>query len=191
MVLLSMLGAVAAEVRAEPMLLLEIHQMGGRTNLSLVGQPIYMAFSAQSAPGMDPVRLESSYNADDVRMTFNATPEIVDGIEFALRQATGRFSLTCCFIPQTHSADELWRTDWEHSDISIQQFVPRRGDGLNGYDLTSVTQTIDNIEYIQQGQTINSQQAHTIRLYGQVVPEPTSIVLLLSCLAFVSAIWRF
>jgi hypothetical protein len=155
--------------------------MGSRSNLSFIGQPIHMAFSVQSAPGEDPVRFEGMFDADDVGMTFNATSEFVEAVEFALRQASGSFRLTCCFTPFAHSADELWRTDWEHSDITIQQFVPRLGHGLNGYELTAMTQTIDRIEYIQAGRDINALVEHTIRLYGLGIPEPTTSILLLLC----------
>lgn len=188
-VLPSLLGAIDAEARAEPMLLLEIHQVGSNSNISFIGQPLYMAFVARADAGMDPVRFEGTYDADDVGVTFSATPEMVESIEFALTQPTGRFSLDISsFAPSAHPVDALWLS--AVSDLSIQQFVPRLGHGLLGYDLKTITQTIDRIEYQMSGRNIVSFQEQTIRFYGQPVPEPTTTLLLLCCHAFVLAIWR-
>lgn len=171
---------VGTELRAEPMLLLEIHQMGSSSNLSFIGQPLYMAFVVHSMPGQISVGPAGAYDPDDVGMTFNATPEQVDAVEFHLSQPTGRFILDISsFAARTHLADELWRTNWDpqSSDINVQQFVPRFGLGLTGFDLTAVTQTVDRIEYFMLGRDINSQQEQTIRIYGQPIPEPASVFL--------------
>jgi hypothetical protein len=182
------LGLVVAEARAEPMLLIEIHDIGSSTNISYVGVPIYIAFKANGGNGNPPnAILEGLYDSDDVGMTFHATPQNVEAFQAALSMATGEFILiTSNHVASGGDADELWRTDRPES---LRQFVPRLGVGLSGYDLTAVTQTIDRIEYFP-GLTINSQQQQTIRIYGQVIPEPSSLVLLASCHALAAAVWR-
>ena len=181
-ILLSVVGLVGTRARGEPALLIEIHHVGSNSNISFVGQPLHMAFIARIAPGMNSVELDGTYDVDDVGMTFHATPEVVDAIEFALSQPTGRFALDISsFAPGSHPVDELWQTDWNPklSDIAIRQFVPRIGLGLSGYDLTAVTQTVDKIEYLMSGRQIHSFQEQTIRFYGEVIPEPSSMMLIL------------
>ncbi|HEX2474674.1 MAG TPA: hypothetical protein VHK01_08010, partial [Lacipirellulaceae bacterium] len=84
--------------------------------------------------------------------------------------------------PVSVHADLIWTidpTDWE-----ITRHFPRLGLGLAGYDLTDITHTIDTIEYYQQANRFYSRQAHTVRLFGEPIPKPASIVLLLGSCAF-------
>jgi hypothetical protein len=175
--LLSLFGIIGAQARAEPILLIEIHDTGGGFNLSHVGAPIFMSFSANGGNGAPPIaKLEGSYDSDDVGMTFYATPENVEAFQAALSLPTGEYGIiTSNHVAGGGDADELWRTDLPDY---LRQFVPRLGVGFTGYDLTAVTQTIDRIEY-QPGITITSQQEQTIRIYGQVIPEPSSVMLLI------------
>jgi hypothetical protein len=182
------LGPFALGARSEPVLLFEIHQIGGRNNLSNLGEPIYLAFVTEPAPASssaDQAILDGEYDSGDVGMTFSAPPDVVDEMEFNLRQLTGSFWLDgLASTPIPHDPDELWQTGLI-VDISIRQFVPRIGYGVTGYDLTSVTQTIDRIDYRTTG--INShvaEQEQTIRLYGHVIPEPSLFVLLLASIQF-------
>jgi hypothetical protein len=172
-VLLSVFGLVGVDARAQPRLLIEIHDIGGGTNISHVGAPIYMAFKANGGNGDPPIAiLEGSYDSDDVGVTFDATPENVEAFEAALSLATGEFSIiTSNTSPTGGRADGLWQSD---SRGFFRQFVPRLGVGLTGYHLTALTQTIDRIQYFP-GITVNSQQEQTIRIYGQAIPEPSSI----------------
>jgi hypothetical protein len=183
-VLTGFLAFVGAEVRAEPILLVEIHQIGGRNNLSYPGQPIYLSFGTAANPAGEPGDqsvLDGNYDSSDVGMTFSATPDVVEKMEFNLRQATGGFWLDgLSRTPVGHGADDLWQSGMV-VDISLTQFVPRLGFGLTGYELTSVTQTIDRIEYRTTGINAHvADQEQTIRLYGHAIPEPSAFVLLLS-----------
>ncbi|HEY3391494.1 MAG TPA: hypothetical protein VGK58_02215 [Lacipirellulaceae bacterium] len=191
-VLLSLLGLVGAETRAEPMLLMEIHQIGGRGNLSYLGEPIYLAFVTEPAPASssaDQAILDGRYDSSHVGMTFSAAPDVVHEMEFNLRQPTGSFWLDgLARTPVPHRPDDLWQMGLI-VDISVNQLVPRLGYGLAGYDLTSVTQTIDRLEYRTTG--INAyvaEQEQTIRIYGQLIPEPSSIALLILLHGYVFAL---
>ncbi|HEY3395667.1 MAG TPA: hypothetical protein VGK58_23395 [Lacipirellulaceae bacterium] len=185
-VCLFLLAAFGAAFASGETLLIEIHQRGSSFgSLSNVGDPLHMAFTARAAPGSAEFTLEGWYDSDDVGMTFHATRDVVSGMQVSLSQPSGDFWLDIHSQPRgAHHADELWRTDWDPllSDIRIQQFVPRLGVGLSGYDLSAVTQTVDLIRYTIGGaNTVTSEQEQTIRLYGTPVPEPASVILMLGC----------
>jgi hypothetical protein len=58
--------------------------------------------------------------------------------------------------PVSVRADLIWTID--PLDWEITRHVPRLGVGLSGYDLTSITQTIDVLSYRQIGNGIFSTQ---------------------------------
>lgn len=178
-VLLSLLGVIAAEARAEPMLLIEITSEGSSERGS-IGEPIYLAFLTEDAPGITQHSLGGMYDTDDVGMTFAASPEVLAGMEEALTNG-GRFGIDsqANAPPASAHADLIWTIDppnWE-----ITRHVPRLGLGLQGYDLTDITHTIDKIEYYQQANRFYSRQEHTIRLFGEPIPEPGFLLLTVHC----------
>jgi hypothetical protein len=176
---LSVVGLIGTHARAEPMLLIEIHDEATSINLSHFGAPVYMALLANGGNGSPPVAtLEGFYDSDDVGMTFHATPVNVDAFEAALSVPTGEFGIiTSNTSPgPAGDADDLWHSDPQGF---FRQFAPRLGVGLTGYDLTDVTQTIDHIEYRTTGANTHvALQEQTFRFYGQPIPEPQSAVLL-------------
>jgi hypothetical protein len=189
-VLLSLFRLVGADAHAQPKLLIEIHDEATSINLSHLGAPLYMAFSANSGNGDPPnAILEGLYDSDDVGMTFHATAENVEAFQIALSAPLGEFGIiTSNTSPGGGHADELWLTGFPEY---LRQFVPRLGVGLTGYDLTAVTQAIDRIEYRTTG--INTHvafQEQTFRLYGQPIPEPSSAALFFALHSFVLCFLR-
>src|SRR5687768_17578990 len=184
--LLSLVGVAGVEARAEPMLLIEITAEGA-SQRSFSGEPVYMAFLTEDAAGIEQGVLGGFYDAADVGMTFEASPEVLAGIEEALTNA-GHFAIDTGnnAPPQSFRADRIWtldRADWE-----ITRHVPRLGDGLSGYDLSAITQTIDQISYQQIGIEIFSTQRHSIRMFGEPIPEPGCLLLAAHC-ALVGLAW--
>jgi hypothetical protein len=75
--------------------------------------------------------------------------------------------------PSSEELDDVWRTDWSPSWRTFTAHAPRLGVGLQGYNVTGVTQTLDSLAYTAGGPSgpyINL--AGTIRIYGEEMPGP-------------------
>jgi hypothetical protein len=168
------------------MLLVEIRQEGF-ADVNAVGEPVYMAFVTETSTQ---TALGDIYDTGDVGMTFEASPSILAGIETAFT-TDGTFWIDNSNFTQAHGVDEIWTID--PLDWEITRHVPRLGHGFTGYDLTSVTQTIDGLEYVTSGNDIFADQAQTIRFYGEVVPEPAAYCLLLTShmVWMIAGRWRY
>lgn len=165
---------------AAPILLVEIEQDGGSGDVGGVDQPIEMEFAA--GPQGDLTSLVGEYTSADVGRVIFATPEQVDTFEHWLSQEDGRWiAHVSVAAPSGWFSDDLWQPT--AADMVLRQFVPKLGVGLTGYDLTDVTQTIDQLEYIVQGNKVASLQQQTIRFFGEPlnVPEPAGRLLVLFC----------
>jgi hypothetical protein len=150
------------------------------------GEPVYLAFGTEDAAGEQSV-LGGLYDTGDIGMTFEANPEVLAGIEEALTNR-GHFAIDNAYTapPQSFPADLIWTLD--RSDWEIDRHVPRLGVGLAGYDLTSITQTIDALSYRQVGNGIFSTQRQTIRLFGEPIPEPGCLLLIAQVASLMGAL---
>jgi hypothetical protein len=170
--LLSFFGVVDIEVRAEPIILMEFRSDGGALP-NVVGQPVRVAFNARSDDG--PVaQIGGLYTTSDVGSTFSAEPATVELFETHFQAPSGRFAFDDGpTTPTNLLVDQLWSVPTSIAASTIH--VPRLGHGLTGYNLTSITQTLDALTYRMSGTDIISESTQTIRLYGQAVPEPATI----------------
>ncbi|HEY3394871.1 MAG TPA: hypothetical protein VGK58_19360 [Lacipirellulaceae bacterium] len=156
------------------------------TNVVLLNQPsqpILLEFVAEQADTMQ-VRLGGEYDSADVGLVFEAPPQDVALFEAALTQAAGGqwWINDTSHAPSPQFADSLWSDTVPRT--AITRHVQRLGNGLFGYDLTDVTQTIDRLTYGVSSGTQprpNVDHQHTIRLYGEPisVPEPAAWLLVL------------
>jgi hypothetical protein len=169
---------------ADAALLMELKQQGGgNVSQSQVGGPIAMEFSVGPIGNWDArASLEGQFTTAQVGMTFSATPTEVELFDQWLTYSDALFLMHVGSGggPGGDLIDELWRTDWPPDFRVFTTYVPRLGVGLAGYRVTEVTQTIDQLEYYMPPGSLfpASRQAMTVRIYGHVVPEPVSALLL-------------
>ncbi len=131
--LLSLLGLVGVEARAEPMLLVEIHKEGFAQR-SFVGQPLYLAFVTEVTDHATQAVFGDTYDNGDVGMTFNALPETVADMEAAFHALGGRLWLDSSVVPPSvRNVDEIWNPPPTAFTSSLH--VPRLGHGLSGTTL--------------------------------------------------------
>jgi hypothetical protein len=73
--------------------------------------------------------------------------------------------------------------------VLITRVAPNLGPNLVGYRVTDVTQTIDEITITQvSGDRYNRHGTHTIRIWGDRIPEPTSSLLLVFACIFLGSL---
>lgn len=65
----------------------------------------------------------------------------------------------------------------------IFTFVPQLGPGFTGYQITNITQTINNANLTFSNGSYHGNIKQTVRFYGEAVPEPTACMLALICCA--------
>jgi hypothetical protein len=163
--LVSLLGSVGVEARAEPMLLLELHRHGFQTFVSS-GQPVLMEFSTQITDSTTRTVFGGSYTDADEGMMFDAPADLVDRFEAALTAPTGRFWLSGGgTTPIVVEVDSIWNPIGAYTPTP---HVPRLGHGLTGYNLTRVARTIGQLDYfIQPGPSggPTAEMRQTISLY--------------------------
>jgi hypothetical protein len=188
-VLLSSFGGVRAELRAEPILLVEIQQHGFVPR-SFVGQPVDISFVTEVTDHTTQTVLGGTYDSSNVGTVLSASTQQLAGIETAFHASGGRFWFDdSSHAPAPNGVDAIWEPapiDWV-----INLHVPRLGHGLTGYDLTSITQTIHGLSYIQSGGDIYADQTQIIRFYGEVIPEPTCLILIAQIAWVFNRRWRY
>ena len=189
-VLLHLLGLVGAEIRAEPTLLVEIHDEGFAQR-GFVGQPLYLDFVTEVTDHTTQAAFGDTYDAGDVGMTFTAPPETVADMEAAFHARGGRFWLHSALVPGSpRNVDEIWNPP--PTAYATTLHVPRLGHGLSGYHVTSVTQTIDRLRYAPDlVGDIYADFAHTISLYGEAIPEPSCLLLFAHIAWVLNRRWRY
>ena len=104
---------------------------------------------------VQPVGISGIYRADDVGMTF--TPVDLLAVTNHLEDPLGLMTLVTVnanLWDVWQPIDVIW-TGWPQefgTTTTIETFMPRRGYGLYGYDVTNVTQTIDHLVFTNQRQ---------------------------------------
>jgi hypothetical protein len=179
---LGFIGVSNGSSTAAPSLLVEIHNTG-LMNLTS-GQP-EMGFSFNV--GVQGSQWLFFATQADVGKTFSAPTELLPLYNQRLMSDELAFVyLTCCetnqhgiVIPPLHNQNII------DGFISAVRLAPSLGPNLSGYRITDITQTIDDITITHVADIrYNRSGAHTIRIYGEPVPEPTAFVLGLLGLAF-------
>jgi hypothetical protein len=167
---------VATPAAAEPRLLLELTEHG--SGMSNAGQPgwLYFAAGLTGAEWDGRAEIQGQFTTSDVGIARSASAAQVALFQDWLRHPDARFLMHVGTGggPSGNSVDELWRTDWTPGWRTFTAHVPRLGIGLDGYNVTGLTQTLDYLNYTGGGPSgpyINL--AQTLRIYGEEMPPPT------------------
>jgi hypothetical protein len=177
-ILLSLLGVAGVDVRAQPMLLVEIHKHGFN-RVNAIGDPVRLEFITEMSDSGPRTVFGGDYSTSDSDMTFDAPVDLVARFEAALKAPTGMFALIDGgHTPVGTSADSIWNMPFGTYTTTVH--APRLGHGLTGYNLARVAHTV-SIGYIitpgpSGGPTAEIRQ--TIALWGEPVPEPGTVALL-------------
>ena len=163
--------------RAEPMLLVEIHNTGLRNLTS--GEP-EMGFSFHI--GVVGSQWQLFATQADVGKTFSVPRELLPIYNQHLTGIEPEFvALTCCEdIQHGFVTPPRLNQTFVDGPISNMRVAPNLGPNLSGYFLTDVTQTIDAITITHVSDTRDNRSgAHTVRIYGEPIPEPATSLLLI------------
>jgi hypothetical protein len=175
----SFFGLVRVDTRAEPILLVEIHKQGSPPVAS--GAPVRLEFVTEITDHTTQTVFGGDYNDSHEGVTFEAPLGKVADFETAFTAPTGRFWIADqSNTPGALNVDDIWNPP---SGALITVFVPRLGHGLTGYNLTRVTHTIDQFDYFTVPGPSGGPRAEirqTIAIYGEPVPEPAVIGLLIA-----------
>ena len=172
---------------AQAELLWEITHWGVLEDAGAI-QPARIWFFAYTPPAPPPPVQPSNPNLPNIGGDYldgsegtvvHATPANLIGLRAALTASAGLFESTV-YSPGgvvSGDVDDLWDSDTRNFYVTTH--VPRVGPGLSGYFITDITQTIDHLDWTTHAGNVNLFQQQTIRIYGDVVPEPFSWTLLL------------
>jgi hypothetical protein len=164
---------------AEPILLVEMYSTGMRTLTS--GQP---EMDFEFGLGIPRTSWQVFATQAQVGQTFSAPSELLSMYDqYLTSPELVLVNMTCCSdtantfgTPPTLNVGSTG----EETFIRVTRIAPNLGPNLVGYYLTGVTQTIDNITITPvpgSGGLFNRSGAHTVRIYGEFIPEPSSSVL--------------
>jgi hypothetical protein len=151
---------LAAPANAEPQLLWEITHSGGTTLLSNT-EALDMTFETNNG------FLGGSYLPGSEGQTSTANQEQLTQFAADLISPSGHI-----FIRTAHCCAEFGDVDWfwdgVGASLTVATYVPRFGPGLWGYDITEITQTINQLdwEHSIDGWYADAQQ--TILIYGNL-----------------------
>jgi hypothetical protein len=156
------------------------------------GSPVRMEFSVGLGSDWDNrAIIADEYTPANAGMTFAAPPQDVELFAEYFVNPQAIYRMSSGSPPLGGGIDDIWRTDWSPSYRVFTMHVPRLGVGLTGYQVTSVSKTIDRLQY--NGNFWLSTM--TIHIDGApfsipepaswkiVLPEPTCLVLVLCGLA--------
>jgi hypothetical protein len=169
-------AAFSEQSLAEPILLIEIHNTGFRNLTS--GQP-EMGFSFDV--GVQESEWLLFATRSDIGRTFSAPAQLLPIYDERLTTTEDIIvELSCC----EGSEHDLFTPDLNFDKIDeftmVNRVAPNLGPNLAGYLVTEVIQTIDDITITPvpgSGGLFNRSGAHTVRIYGEVIPEPSTIVI--------------
>jgi hypothetical protein len=169
--------------KAEPILLVEIHNVGSSSLTS--GEPEMGFHFDIGIQGSDWGVLATQ---NDVGKTFFAPSDLLQIYNEHLTSPEFLFvSLTCCGAT-AHSFGAPPALNFGNVGrpfVTVTRVAPNLGPNLVGYVLTDLTQTIDDITITHvSDMRYNRSDAHTVRIYGEVVPEPATLLLVSTSLLF-------
>ena len=168
---------------AEPTLLVELKGFGNCFDCL----PTTMGFDFSVGAQNGTVGAEWSVllQESDVGRTFDLPPTLLPNFNAALTYS-GDLTIVTLFHggdPRTIYSAAL--TYGSQIDVpSVARIAPVLGKNLSGYELSNITQTIDSIDVTAIAANRFSIRAdHTIRIFGQTIPEPGAVDLFVLGLA--------
>jgi hypothetical protein len=140
-----------------------------------------MSFGVQARepfPGMS-FGFINQYTPDQVGAIYEAPSTLVAQMAPLFADPSGFISGVTMRTPFARNLTEFW-----DRPENIVPNVPQRGIGLEGYLVTRITQTVDYITWTMSGATLSGNAQQTVRLYGEVVPEPAAqpMLVIVCCL---------
>jgi hypothetical protein len=129
----------------------------------------------QVGSNFQPIGISGTYRAGDIGKTF--VPADLPAVTGHLEDPLGLMNLVTINSNYTdvwQPIDVIW-SGWPPEfgvTTAIETFVPRRGYGLYGYDVTNVMQTIESLTFTTQGHRISAEGTQVVRIYGEALPPP-------------------
>jgi hypothetical protein len=125
---------------------------------------------------------------DDVGKTFSAPTDLLPIFNEHLTNPGTIFVQVNCCGGGSHDffSPPLLNTGQTIDDpVIITRIAPNLGPNLFGYQITDVTQTIDELTITQvSGNRYNRRGTHTIRIWGEPIPEPHTCLLIVTGFLF-------
>jgi hypothetical protein len=179
---------IGATASAEPLLLAELTATAGAILFDSdapTGGVVQFHVGADGGafgPG-DNVNWEITATAADLGRTFTASPDFVTGFDAFAKGDRSVVLFGVMFnasggIRAEVSPESGWSAifaGFDTGNVTAQAFVPQRGPGLTGYRVTGVEQLIHRWFSIRSPSQ-PSQFGHTVRIFGEVIPEPACVV---------------
>jgi hypothetical protein len=165
------------------------------------GEILNFSFSTFAGPG-DEVRLSRIPTIADIGQTFAADPALLARFNDVLTTSAGARSIDSGFgiaIPRHAGVSEFFDGPFmgefppthspDNDTFIMKAFVPQLGLNFSGYRITRLDQTIDGMSIQQTNPTTFSYWgAHTIRIFGERIPEPAAVFLVAQ--AVVGFAWK-
>jgi hypothetical protein len=165
---------------AEPMLLVEIHNFDSCFDCSPSGTVFDFDVLILADPLPPQITAEWSFFGapTDVGSTFVMPKELLPNFSTVLTHPQRIFGALSIFFNHTFdSPPKLNFTTTNQDVVTVTRVAPNLGPNLAGYRLTNITQTIDELQYTNVTPSrFRGSGAHTIRIYGEVIPEPASFL---------------
>jgi hypothetical protein len=146
-----------------------------------VQRPAFMSFGVQADSPYRSAGFRHEYLPADVGTVYEATAAEVNAIAGLLKESEANIGGVTMTQPYQWPLHLFW-------DLPrfITPHVPRVGFALEGYFVTRVTQTVDYITWSTFGGNLVGNSQQSVRLYGDVVPEPSTLIaLVIGCLPLV------
>jgi hypothetical protein len=167
---------------AEPTLLVEIHNFDDCFDCSPTGTFFHFNVLILTDPLPPQIRAEwSVFGAPaNVGNTFVMPNDLLPAFNTVLTHPNDIFGSLGLFGNASHIFDsppKLNFTTTNQDFITVTRVAPNLGPNLAGYRVTNITQTIDQLQYSNiTPSRFRGMGAHTVRVYGEVIPEPTSVL---------------
>lgn len=166
-----------APCRAAPMLLAQFTlRVGGPGGGSPPATVDFGYRAYQPGPFPTPIYFtwREPYQVSDVGATFLAPTAIIEGANAALRSATAEYSLD--IAPAHFATWTLNQPDSCSTRACLEVFVP----DIAAHKVTSVERIIDQLIITPEGDHYSLTAAQRIRLWGEPIPEPSTVALLVT-----------
>jgi hypothetical protein len=184
---------LASASPAEPMLLAELESHGFCYDCFPTN--IRFEFAAFVVPGGGPsVEWSLPVVQSDVGQTFSVPPNLIPTFNSALTNIGEIGARTLFVVNNAIDGGTVYTVGLTYGTQmnvpSVTRLAPILGPNFSGYRITDITQTIDELTIEQLSTNLYREQgAHTVRIYGEPIPEPQSFALMLSAVLLGNQLW--
>jgi hypothetical protein len=162
---------------AATQLLASLHQGGTYAGNGYEYLPV--VFMLTDSTGGNAVGFSGSYSEADNGLVITASTSARNAMASLLYDPTAYYSsATGNLFSWQDTISHIWGGGlWT-------MYVPQRGPGLTGYPITNITETIDYVVRFTGPRNTNTEGEHTVRIYGESVPEPSIFAMAISIAIF-------